>query len=109
MPNNLSKKGKKEENAKNVRNAVSFHYDENDKETDDEMNISSAVHNNNNNGDNNDKKENNHINNNNNDDNYDNNYDDNCGRYFYLDSVSWCKTSWGRARVYILVRNDSNR
>ena len=27
--------------------------------------------------------------------------------YFYLEKVVWCKMSWGRARVYILVRNST--
>ena len=25
--------------------------------------------------------------------------------YFFLEKVVWCKMSWGRARVYVLVRN----
>ena len=27
--------------------------------------------------------------------------------YFYLEKVVWCKMSWGRARVYVLVRNST--
>ena len=27
--------------------------------------------------------------------------------YFYLDQIVWCKMSWGRARVYVLVRNST--
>lgn len=27
--------------------------------------------------------------------------------YFYLEKIVWCKMSWGRARVYVLVRNST--
>jgi actin-related protein len=27
--------------------------------------------------------------------------------HFYLEQTIWCKMSWGRARVYILVRNST--
>lgn len=27
--------------------------------------------------------------------------------HFYLEKIVWCKMSWGRARVYVLVRNST--
>ena len=51
-----------------------------------------------------------HANINNDDKNYNENIEnkisENYEKYFYLENVFWCKMTWGRARVYLLVRNN---
>ena len=39
--------------------------------------------------------------------NYENNLNNlSYEKYFYLDEIFWCKMSWGRARVFLLIRNN---
>ena len=57
--------------------------------------------NDNNNSNNNNNNNNNEFENNENDINH-KNYE----KYFNLEEIFWCKMSWGRTRVFLLVRNN---